>query len=253
MKEEWSLPTRHVGRRVLVYDRIDSTSTRAQQLADDRANDGVAVLAAEQTAGRGQYGRTWVAPPGSSVQLSALVFPPPNVLRPAVLTAWAAVSAAELIQIITGLQAKIKWPNDVFLRGRKVCGILIEQGQGVVAGIGLNLNQTAEDFAAAGLPVAGSLALFTGRRYDFTEIARELLSQLDDEYGRLMDGDRATLEACWKWRVGLLGKQVRVEGNSAEIRGRLVEQSFDGLEIQTVAGSVKILPELVRHLYGADE
>src|SRR6202011_2270051 len=127
--EEWSLPTRHVGRRVLFYDLIDSTSTRAHELANDPANDGLAVLAAEQSAGRGQYGRTWVAPKGSSVHLSVLLFPPPRLLRPAVLTAWAAVSVCEMIRRLCGLQAKIKWPNDVLLRGRKVCGILIEQNQ----------------------------------------------------------------------------------------------------------------------------
>jgi BirA family biotin operon repressor/biotin-[acetyl-CoA-carboxylase] ligase len=248
MNEEWSLPTRHVGRRVHYYDRIDSTSTRALALAADPANDGLAVLAAEQSAGRGQHGRTWVTPPGSSVHLSVLVFPPPRLLRPAVMTAWAAVSVAELIQRLIGLQAKIKWPNDVLLHGRKVCGILIEQAQGVVAGIGLNLNQTAEDFAAAGLPVAGSLGMFTGRRFDPPEVARQLLSQLDEEYHRLLQGELATLEACWKWRVGLLGKRVRVEGLNENFQGRLLEQSFDGLDVQTETGVVKILPEAVRHV-----
>jgi BirA family biotin operon repressor/biotin-[acetyl-CoA-carboxylase] ligase len=251
MNEEWSLPTRLVGRRVLYFDRIDSTSTRALALANDPANDGLAVLAAKQSAGRGQHGRTWVAPHGSSVHLSVLLFPPPRLLRPAVLTAWAAVSVVELIQGLTGLEAKIKWPNDVFLHGRKVCGILIEQSQGVVAGIGVNLNQTAEQFAAAGLPAAGSLSVFTGRRYDAPEVARQLLSQLDEEYHRLLQGDLATLEACWKCRIGLLGKRVHVECLQGEYQGQLLELRFDGLEVRTDAGMLTILPEMVRHVYEA--
>src|SRR5206468_7692987 len=84
------------------------------------------VLAREQTAGRGQHGRAWQAPAGSSVLLSVLLCPPPALRRPALLTAWAAVSVCETILQLTGLQAKIKWPNDVLIRGRKVCGILIE-------------------------------------------------------------------------------------------------------------------------------
>jgi BirA family biotin operon repressor/biotin-[acetyl-CoA-carboxylase] ligase len=252
MSEEWSLPTNHVGRRVLVFEQLDSTSTLAQSLADNPANDGLAILAAEQSAGRGQYGRTWQASSGSSMLLSVLLFPPPALLRPAVLTAWAAVSVGELIQCLTGLQARIKWPNDMYLRGRKVCGILIEQSQGVVAGIGLNLNQTAEDFARAELPLAGSLGMLAGTTFDHRDVARQLLTQLDMEYQRLLQGDLATLEACWKWRVGLLGKQVRVEGLQEVVHGRLLEQAFDGLEIRTEAGAVKILPELIRHLYAAE-
>jgi BirA family biotin operon repressor/biotin-[acetyl-CoA-carboxylase] ligase len=248
MNTEWSLPAHRVGSRVLVFDRLDSTSTLAQSLANDPANDGLAVLAAEQSAGRGQHGRTWQSPPGSSVLLSVLLFPPPELRRPAVLTAWAAVSVGELVLRLTGLQAKIKWPNDVLLRGRKVCGILIEQAQGVVAGVGLNLNQTADEFTRAGLPLAGSLAMFGGNRFAYQDVARRLLTRLDEEYRRLLQGDLATLEACWKWRVGLLGKRVHVECLNEEHQGRLVEQSFDGLQVRTESGAVKILPETVRHL-----
>ena len=81
-REEWHLPVHRLGRRVLVYDRLDSTNRRAAQLAADPANDGVAVLAEEQTAGRGQHGRSWLAAPGASVLLSLLLFPPPPLRRP---------------------------------------------------------------------------------------------------------------------------------------------------------------------------
>src|SRR5262249_7266361 len=212
--ETWSLDTRRLGRRVLVYERVDSTNNRAAALGNDPANDGLAVLADAQTAGRGQHGRSWLCAPRTGVLLSLLLFPPPPLRRPAVLTAWAAVAVCELIRRATGLQARIKWPNDVLIRGRKVCGILIEQSSGPggdadgrplfrpVAGIGLNLNQTAAEFAAAGLTEAGSLASFTGRHFDNRETARLLIGQLDEEYDRLCAGDLAELEACWTWRVG---------------------------------------------------
>jgi BirA family transcriptional regulator, biotin operon repressor / biotin---[acetyl-CoA-carboxylase] ligase len=250
-REEWELDTRRLGRRVLVFDRLDSTSDYAALLAEDRANDGVAVLAGEQTAGRGQHGRRWQCPPRSGVLLSLLLFPPLALRRPALLTAWAAVSVCETILVATGLQAKIKWPNDVLLGGRKVCGILIEQGCGLVAGIGLNLNQSAEDFRQMELPEAASLACFTGSKHDRDEVARLLLRQLDEEYERLLQGDLTTLEARWKWRIGLLGEQVQVECTDGIHRGRLRELGWDGLELEGSGEAlVRIPPESVRHLHG---
>src|SRR5262249_41132465 len=117
--EEWTEDGRRVGRRVLVYDRIDSTNALALTLAGDPGSDGLVLVAREQTAGRGQQGRTWLSPAGSSVLLSAVLFPPPHLRRPALLTAWAAVSVCETVRETTGLVATIKWPNDVFLQGRK--------------------------------------------------------------------------------------------------------------------------------------
>ena len=85
---------------------------------------------------------SWLAAPGASVLLSVLLFPPPPLRRPSILTAWAAVAVCKIIQKLVGCAARIKWPNDILLGGRKVCGILIEQGRGTVAGIGLNVRQS---------------------------------------------------------------------------------------------------------------
>src|SRR5215470_13247415 len=157
--DTWDLPTRHLGRRTIVFDRLDSTNTYAAARADDPANDGLVVVAREQTAGRGQHGRTWQAPAGSSVLLSVLLFPPPALRRPALMTAWAAVSVCETVRALSALEPRIKWPNDVLAEGRKICGILIlqravNQGSAVIAGIGFNVMQSAADFATADLPLA---------------------------------------------------------------------------------------------------
>ena len=126
-RDIWHFDTRRLGRCVLVFDRLDSTSNVAAALAGSADGDGLAVLADEQTGGRGQHGRTWTCPAGSGVLLSVLLFPPAPLRRAAILTAWAAVSVCETVLELTGLEARIKWPNDVLVRGRKVCGILIEQ------------------------------------------------------------------------------------------------------------------------------
>jgi BirA family biotin operon repressor/biotin-[acetyl-CoA-carboxylase] ligase len=165
------------------------------------------------------------------------------------MAAWAAVSVCETILACTGLQAKIKWPNDVLLRGRKVCGILIEQARGTVVGIGLNVSQSADSFAHVGLPDAGSLALFTSAPLEWQTVARQLIQHLDEEYDRLCAGDRGTLEACWKWRSGLLGREVVVECHDAMHRGRLLDMTWEGLVLEVREdGTRMILPETVKHI-----
>lgn len=260
-REEWQLPTRRLGRRVLLFERVDSTNAQAAALADDSAHDGLVLLAEEQTAGRGQYGRSWTCPPGQGVLLSVLLFPPAALRRPVLLAAWAADAVSETIRACTGLEAQIKWPNDVLLAGRKVCGILIESkargrdtdptspGWAVVVGIGLNVNQTPEAFAEAALPEAGSLALFHRQPLDRAQVARQLIAQLDLEYDQLCRGELAPLEARWRQRLGLLGKPVLVEGPEKTYRGRLRTLTWDGLEVELAPEHVlRLRPELVKHV-----
>jgi BirA family biotin operon repressor/biotin-[acetyl-CoA-carboxylase] ligase len=249
-REEWHLDTHHLGRRVLLFDCLDSTNRFAAGLADDPGNDGVVVLADTQTAGRGQHGRSWQSPPRTGVLLSVLLFLPPALRRPVILAAWAAVAVCECIREVVGRQARIKWPNDVLLDGRKVCGILIEQARGTVVGIGLNVSQTAADFAAAGLPDAGSLAGFTASPPDCEQVARLLIRRLDEHYARLIEGDASSLQAEWQAGVGLIGKEVLVETHQGDYRGRLRQLTFDGLAVEPVDGEpLRLPPESVRHLH----
>ncbi len=252
------LPTRQLGRPLLVFPQLDSTNTLALSLGNDPAQHGVVLLADEQIAGRGQYGRHWHAPPRSSVLMSVLLFPPAPLRRPALIVAWAAVSVCEAIAHLTGSDATIKWPNDVLVAAKKVCGILIEQRTtgnsdrplATVAGMGLNVTQSAEAFAAAGLPDAGSLFSMAGVRLDTENVAVRLIGELDAQYGRLLDGDFADVEAQWQRRLGLLGRQVRVEAVDRELRGRLVELTLDGLRVETAGGGmVQLAPEAVRHVF----
>ena len=176
----WTLDTKRLGHRVVVHPRLDSTNSLALSLSHDPAHHGLVVIAREQTAGRGQYGRSWQAPPGSSVLMSVLLFPPIALRRPALLTAWAAVSVCETILHVANLQANIKWPNDVLILGKKICGILIEQCTtgnadfplATVVGIGLNITQSAEMFEQAGLPDAASLTSLSGMAFIYEDVAK---------------------------------------------------------------------------------
>lgn len=247
-RAEWALSTRALGRRTLVYERLASTNTLALSLADQPDSHGLAFLADEQSAGRGQHGRVWSAPARSSVLLSVLLHPPAELRRPVLLTAWAAVSVCAIVQELTGLPCRIKWPNDVFLAGRKVCGTLIEQGRGTVVGIGLNVQQSAEFFAEAGLHEATSLSL-QGATVSSEEVARRLLQELDAGWSALEQGELDPLESRWKWHLGHLGHLVRVECAGENHVGRLLEIGFDGLLLAEGGIVPLVLPcEQVRHI-----
>jgi BirA family biotin operon repressor/biotin-[acetyl-CoA-carboxylase] ligase len=248
--EEWRLPDAHIGRRTLVYHRVDSTNNVAANLALDHSQDGLAVLAHEQTDGRGQHGRTWSTPPEAAVLLSVALFPPPALIRPVVLTAWAAVAVCQTVCEITEMKPRIKWPNDVLIGGKKLAGILIERRVATVAGIGLNVNQSEADFATLGLGEATSLAAISGRPHSWEATVRLLLAKLDDSYGALLKGDLAGLEADWKKLIALERKDVCVTSiTGQEQDGRLVECRFEGVRLETHSGQVlDMKPESVRHI-----
>ena len=160
---ESSLAPDGVGHRVLSAASLPSTNDFAKAAPFTPADCGTIVLADHQTAGRGQYGRVWLSRPGASVLMSVVLFPPVHLCRPVLLTAWAAVSVGRAVQVAAGVTPRIKWPNDLLVDGKKLAGILIEQvhvpGQPgrVVAGIGLNVGQTADELANAGLTEAASV------------------------------------------------------------------------------------------------
>jgi len=245
---EWALPATHIGRRVWLWNQLGSTNDQAAALARQPGVDGLVLLAREQTAGRGQHGRSWQAPASSSVLLSALLFPPAALQRPVLLTAWAAVAVCQTIHGLTGLVPRIKWPNDVLLGRRKVCGILIEQKHAVIAGIGLNVAQGQDFFASAGLTEATSLALETGRAFSWEDVARSLILRLDRDYDCLLQGQRAELEAVWREHLGLLGEQVVAECHEGNLSGILREISFDGVILETSQELVNLAPERILHL-----
>jgi BirA family biotin operon repressor/biotin-[acetyl-CoA-carboxylase] ligase len=188
------------------------------------------------------------------VLLSLLLYPPEAVNRPALLTAWAAVSVCEVALRLTGAPPRIRWPNDVLLAGKKVCGILIEQSRqgtvpATVAGIGLNVTQAEADFAAGGLPDATSLAALGAAEADTHTVARLLLAVLDEEYDRLCRGDRGPLEARWRLRLGLVGQHVVAESLTGERTGRLLACGFDGLALEQADGStITLPPEAILHI-----
>ncbi len=258
---EHELGTRTIGRRVAVWNRVGSTNDLAARAASNMANDGLVILAEEQTAGRGQRGRLWTAPPQSSILMSILIFPPADLraMSPeahtgsAWLTALAAVSTAELVDAWSGHNARIKWPNDVRVEGRKIAGILVERAltpehlarvdgknparhPGVVIGIGLNVNVPEESFPSELRPSATSLAILGGGEpIDRSHLARDLIRRLDGWYEQIKTEGPGVLNGPWRARSEHLGNTVRVLTRNEELRGRLVDLDLDrGLTLELI-------------------
>ena len=174
--------------KIQVFSSVDSTNTRLKALAADGAPEGTVVLAEGQSAGRGTRGRCFYSPAGQGLYLSVLLRPRVELEQLLTLTGWAAVALGEGIQAACGARADIKWLNDLYLNGRKLCGILTElsllgesgEPDYVVLGAGVNLTQNRADFAAQGLgDIATSLALegFAPERH---HLAACVLSALEE-------------------------------------------------------------------------
>ena len=183
---ELMAPGRKIGSSLVCLDTVDSTNNEVKRRAVDQVPQGLVVVSAQQTGGRGRRGRSFVSPPGG-LYLSALLKPDCPLEQVSALTAWSAVAVCDAIEQVCHLRPGIKWPNDVILDGRKLCGILTElelEGETaalryVVAGIGVNLSQTEADFGPEVAPVAISLAQAMGRAPRRAELAAALLDSLD--------------------------------------------------------------------------
>jgi BirA family biotin operon repressor/biotin-[acetyl-CoA-carboxylase] ligase len=202
-------------------------------MLDASQPEGAVAVCEEQTAGRGRLGRTWEAPPASSILVSVLLRPPPE-LRPTELTLVAGVATAVAVENATGLAAQLKWPNDVMLDRRKVAGGLAElKDAAVVLGIGLNVNQGPEQLPTGTKAPAGSLRSVTGRAYERGPILADLLVELERRYDAWRHGGLDAIYDELGARDFLRGRRVAigdVEGTAQMIDrdGRLVVETDEG-------------------------
>jgi BirA family transcriptional regulator, biotin operon repressor / biotin---[acetyl-CoA-carboxylase] ligase len=174
-----------IGNEIVVVEEAASTNDLAWEAAERGAAEGFVVFAERQTKGRGQYGRRWESAPYQGLWLSILLRPALTLRESPRLTSLLAEAVSATIAEETGCATTIKLPNDIYIAGRKVAGILVEgrtanDGSYVaVAGIGINVNQTLDDFPEELRATAGSLAMAAGRRFDRSKLAIALLQKLD--------------------------------------------------------------------------
>lgn len=224
-----SLPAISLIRAARVFEEVPSTNDLAAEFGRAGEPGGLAIFAEKQTAGRGRHGRRWESAPRQGLWFSLLLRPALPMAHWPRLTTWAAVAVAEALEAAAGYPVGIKWPNDLWIRGRKVTGILTETFAGkngfVVAGIGINANQPA--FPPPLDETATSLAMVAGREFDLADLAIRVLRQLDARFAAVeCDFSRIVEEA--RERNALEGKLVTVSWPGTELRGTALDLDENG-------------------------
>jgi len=214
------LTTPVIGREILVFDETGSTNDVAARLAHDGAREGLVVFAESQTRGRGRHGRVWASPRGKGLWFSALLRPPFPVAAYSRITVAAGVAVARAI----GHNARLKWPNDVTIAGRKLAGILTETRDGAaVLGVGLDVNCDRADLPET----ATSLLLATGQRHDRLALAATVLTELDHYYRLTMDSFERVADE-WASLCAALGRQLVVRMGERRMAGHAQALDSDG-------------------------
>lgn len=230
-----------------VYKCIDSTNLQAKKRALDGAKEGLVVLAEEQTAGRGRKGRSFLSPPGTGIYVSVLFRPTPEQSTDMVLiTTATAVAICRGIRNVLQEEPTIKWVNDVYLRGKKVCGILteaisdFESGRidTVVVGIGINYREPKEGFSEEIRDIAGAICT-EQQQVPRNELVAAILNELFDLYEGL--SQRTFLEDYRRWSC-VIGKEVKYTSGTEWVYGRAVAIDDEGgLVVEREDGSNEVL------------
>ena len=251
-----------LAKRVDFHEEIGSTQERARSLAHEGAPHGTIVISRVQKGGRGRLGRRWGSPPGG-LWFSLVLRPEAPARFAPRITQAGAVGVARALWGF-GVEARIKWPNDLLISGRKICGSIAEASAGnalakrpdpgagdqrldfVVLGIGLNANLDPEDLDVPDREVA-TLRSELGRDVDLAVLLGFILSELDAELARL--GDFGTVLDDWRALNCTLGQRVRVHRFGEVLEGRAVDLTPEGaLLLETPGGTVELFEGEVEHL-----
>lgn len=248
------LNTQFMGRHILHFDSIPTTMEVAHKAAKEGAAEGTIVLAEEQTAGRGRFGRSWISPKGSTIALSVVLRPRlPHLPK---LNMMASLAVVRSIQWVTPLKPCIKWPNDVLIQGKKVSGMLIDsfvKGDEVeyaIVGIGINVNLDVSLFPEIS-STATSLSSQLGREVSRLQVLQRLLEEMEELY--LGVGRNEPLHREWQRHLDTLGKEIEVRwggdekgraergyAEAVDEDGNLLLRRSDSSLITVVAGEVTL-------------
>lgn len=252
---KWKLDTKILGKEVISYKKVDSTNDVAYMLAEKGMKEGAAILAEEQVLGKGRHGRNWVSPPRGGIYMSCILRPriaPNEIPR---ITLLAAVAVAKAIREVTGLAAVIKWPNDIMVNQRKVCGILTElkaeqdRVDFLILGIGVNVNTQSRCLPKGASSLKEELRKRDKRAPDLsrTEAAKKILEKLDEAYLLLRkEGFKPVMEE-WRRLSSMLGSRVKVvmqnrafEGQAHDIdeNGALLVRMGSGIMERVSSGDI---------------
>jgi len=235
-----NLVTARIGKKILIYKSTASTNDIAHKYADGgEKNDGLVVLAEHQTAGRGRRGNKWFDGKSKSILCSILLFE--KKIAPDLMSLIAAVACAEAIDKCRRHQAKIKWPNDIFVNDKKIAGILIEKKtKYYIIGIGINCHQQPDDFPEDIAQIATSVDIESRMHCDRNLLIKRLLFGFERSLGIAQENPDEIVEK-WHERSMLNGRHITVEHNGKQFTGVcLGVEPSEGLILQLQRGGVKM-------------
>lgn len=249
------LKTKIMGREIHLLPHVVSTNTLAMELALKGSSEGTVVIAELQTGGKGRLNRKWISPKGN-LYLSVILRPNVPLQRAPLITLMGAVAVASAIRTACKIQAAIKWPNDILLRGKKVSGLLTEMSaeqdriRHIVLGIGINVNMDLDALPADVRETSTTLAGEAGHKIDRTILLRQLLRDLEYWYQKFLMSSVDVLEE-WERLNMTIGNRVTVNGfgetleglaQGIDTEGRLILKLDDGSRRQVSAGDVTLKP-----------
>ncbi len=230
--QEW-LNTDYIGRIVYYYDTITSTNIEAKKIAPSE-KEGTILVSESQTAGRGRLGRRWQSPKGKGIWMSIILKPKIPPIQVAKMTLIGAV-AVNLALKDMGIDSYIKWPNDIVINGKKVCGILTEMScelnmiNYVIMGIGINVNLGKDDFKGEVFDTGTSLKIETGKEINRKELLAKVLNKFEELYIPFVEkNDLSKVIEISKENSILLGKEVRIICNDKEKIGKAIDINEEG-------------------------
>jgi BirA family transcriptional regulator, biotin operon repressor / biotin---[acetyl-CoA-carboxylase] ligase len=252
------LDTNYIGRNVLYFDSVASTNDIVREYAQRGEPEGLIAVAEEQTKGRGRMGRRWSTPKGVAIAMSMLLRPNLSPQFVPTITSVIAVSVVEALTSVTGFDIKIKWPNDIVLDGKKLCGILTEMSaeidavNHVIIGMGMNINQ--DDFEDDIKDVAVSLKSYSGKSFERKLILAEILNRFEENYEIFKFHGVSPFIDKIKRFSALLNNRVIISNINEKFEGEAIDIDMDGCLIvrldngdvrRVISGDVS-----VRGLYG---
>ncbi|KGN03196.1 biotin--acetyl-CoA-carboxylase ligase [Clostridium novyi A str. 4570] len=254
------LNTNYIGKDIRYYNTIDSTNNKAKELGTAGAKEGTVVISEEQTGGRGRLGRQWVSPKFKGIWMSIILKPNIEPMEASKITQIGAAAVCMSINEL-GLEATIKWPNDIVLNGKKVCGILTEMSgelnkiNYIVMGIGINVNIESEDFPGDIKDIATSIKIEAGKKVKRKELVASIFNNFEKLYDEFINSGtiKGSINIC-RENSALIGNDVKIIKRNEEVfakaiglteDGELIVEYNDGKVDKIVSGEVS-----VRGMYG---
>ncbi|WP_366923311.1 biotin--[acetyl-CoA-carboxylase] ligase [Metallumcola ferriviriculae] len=238
------LTTNFIGKKIYHYNHLTSTNDQLKKLADEGKGEGTVVVAEQQTAGKGRLGRSWFSPPGAGIWCSVLLRPTVSPAHAPKLTLLGAVAVAEGIEKYTGLQPGIKWPNDLLVEGKKVCGLLTEMRAEVdsinYVTLGFGINIKLVDFPEEVKGKAITLEGVLGKKLNRVGLLACILNAFEKNYLLFLSKGFSPIRGKWEELNVTLGKMVTVTSHSGTVSGEAVALGDGGgLVVRTDGDELK--------------